>query len=141
MFWKDVLEAWLYFSKKSSEQRRHPASMEPLFFNQNILIGNKTIFYESWFKKKVVFVNDVLKENNSIMTLNEFKTKYDFEVPSPTYNKMRAAIKKWVKKENAKKVKMSRKNYIRSLLEAILDLANVQCNPSLQMHFTMDLFN
>lgn len=140
LFWKDVLKAWLYFSKKSSEQRTHPASMEPLFFNQNILIENKTIFYESWFKKKVVFINDVLKENNSIMTLDEFKTEFDLEVPSPTYNKMRAAIEKWVKKENAKKVKMSRKKYIKSLLEAIFNLA-VQCNPSLQMHFTMDLFN
>lgn len=114
--------------------------MEPLFFNQNILIENETIFYERWFKKKVVFVNDVLKENNSIMTLNEFKTKYNVEVTSPIYNKMRAAIEKWVKKENAKKVKMSQKKYIKSLLEAILNLA-VQCNPSLQMHFTTDLFN
>lgn len=140
MFWKDVLKAWLYFSKKSSEQKTHPASMEPLFFNQNILIENETIFYERWFKKKVVFVNDVLKENNSIMTLNEFKTKYNVEVTSPIYNKMRAAIEKWVKKENAKKVKMSQKKYIKSLLEAILNLA-VQCNPSLQMHFTTDLFN
>lgn len=67
----------------------------------------KKKIYESWFTKNVVFVNDVLKENNSIMTLNEFNTKYDFEVPSPIYNKLRAAIKKWVKKENAKKVKMS----------------------------------
>lgn len=74
------------------------------------------------------------------MTFDEFKTNYDFEVSSPIYNKMRAAIKKWVKKENAKKVKMSRKKYIKSLLEAIFNLA-VQCNPSLQMHFTMDLFN
>lgn len=67
----------------------------------------KKKIYESWFTKNVVFVNDVLKENNSVMTFDEFKTNYDFEVSSPIYNKMRAAIKKWVKKENAKKVKMS----------------------------------
>lgn len=71
------------------------------------MIGNKKKIYESWFTKNVVFVNDVLKENNSVMTFDEFKTNYDFEVSSPIYNKMRAAIKKWVKKENAKKVKMS----------------------------------
>lgn len=140
MFWKDVLEAWLYFSKKSSEQKTLPASMEPLFFNQNILIENETIFYENWFENNVVFVNDILKENNSIMTLDELKSKYGFEVSSPIYSKLKAAIKIWVKKENAKKVKMSPEKYIKSLWEAIFNLA-VQCNPSLQMHFTMDLFN
>lgn len=114
--------------------------MEPLFFNPNILIGNRTIFDESWFTKNVVFVNDVLKENNSIMTLDEFKTKYGFGVSPPIYSKRRAAIKIWVKKENAKKVKMSPEKYIKSLWEAIFNLA-VQCNPSLQTHFTMDLFN
>lgn len=88
--------------------------MEPLFFNKNILIENETIFYEDWFKKNVVFVNDVLKKGNSIMTLNEFNKKYEFEIPSPIYNKIRDAIKEWVKKEKVSlsKVNMSHMEYI-----------------------------
>lgn len=70
------------------------------------MIENKIIFYESWFKKKVVFINDVLKENNFIMILDEFKIEFDLEVFFLIYNKMRVVIEKWVKKENVKKVKM-----------------------------------
>lgn len=80
--------------------------MEFLFFNLKILIGNKKNVYESWFIKNVVFVNDVLKENNFVMILDEFKIEYDLKVFFLIYNKMRVVIKKWVKKENVKKVKM-----------------------------------
>lgn len=40
------------------------------------------------------------------MIFDEFKINYDFEVFFLIYNKMRVVIKKWVKKENVKKVKM-----------------------------------
>lgn len=100
------------------------------------MIENETNFYENWFESYVVVVNYDLKEGNSIMTFNEFNRKYEFEVSSPIYNKYRAAIKKWVKQVNAEKVYMSHEEYIESLWEATFILA-VQCNPSLQMNFTM----
>lgn len=69
-----MLEAWLHFSEKSPEQKTYP-SMEPLFYSKNILIGEKTIFFMSWFKNDIVFVNDVLNKDGSIMKLKDLKSK------------------------------------------------------------------
>lgn len=139
MFWKDVLMAWLHFSEKLPKQKTHP-SMEPLFYNKNILSKEGEVFYhKSWFEKNIVFVNDVLNENGSIMNLDEFKEKYEFNVNSKTYTNMSDAIEEWVKKENVSlsKVNISHKKYIKkSLWEPILNLA-IKCNPSLQMYLTM----
>lgn len=140
VLWKDVLEAWLFFSKKSTEQKTHPASMEPMFFNQNILIKNETVFDESWFEKDIVFVNDVLNADGSIMKLNDFKLKHTMKECSLEYKNLRAAIVEWKKKKMllCQKLPCHTWNISKSgsLWETIFNSA-VQCNPSLQMHFTM----
>lgn len=86
------------------------------------MIENEIIFYENWFENNVVFVNDILKENNFIMILDEFKLKYGFEVFFLIYSKLRVVIKIWVKKENVKKVKMLLEKYIKLFWEVIFNL-------------------
>lgn len=92
MFWRDVLTAWLFFCDKV--RKTFPCtSMEPLFFNTNILVQNKTIFYQKWFENNVYFVNDVLKVNGSFMELKDFKLKYGIRLRTRTYERLIAAIK------------------------------------------------
>lgn len=86
------------------------------------MIENEIIFYENWFENNVVFVNDILKENNFIMILDEFKLKYGFEVFFLIYSKLKVVIKIWVKKENVKKVKMLLEKYIKLFWEVIFNL-------------------
>lgn len=135
MFWKDVLMAWLHFSEKLPKQETH-RSMEPLFYNENILSKERKVFHnKTWFEKNIVFVNDVLNKNGFIMNLDEFKLKHEFNVNSKAYTNMSVAIKEWVKKEDVKlsKVIISHKEYIEKYLwEPILKLAII-CNPSLDL--------
>lgn len=102
MFWKDVLKAWLFFCDKA--RNTNPCtSMEPLFFNNNILVHNKTIFYQKWFKNNVCFVNDILKVDGSFMELKDFKLKYGIRLKSCTYERLIAAIKEWLKNNSKSK--------------------------------------
>lgn len=96
MFWRDVLKAWLFFCAKA--RNINPCtSMEPLFFNNNILVHKKTIFHQKWFKNNVCFVNDVLKVDGSFMKLKDFKLEYGIRLQTRTYERLIAAIKEWLK--------------------------------------------
>lgn len=79
------------------------------------MIENETIFYENWFEKGIVFVNDVLNTDGSIMKLKDFKSKHRMKVPSLTYDNLKAAIAEWVIKENVtlSKSTMSHMKYIK----------------------------
>lgn len=99
IFWKDVLDAWIFFSDKSPELETN-MSMEPLFFNKNILVGRKTIFYKKWFEKNIVFINDVLREDGSFMNLHDFNLIYGINVNFLEYNGLIAAIREWLKNKN-----------------------------------------
>lgn len=85
-------------------QKKH-RSREPLFFNEHILIEKETEFYENWLKNDIVFVNDVLKADGSIMEFNDFNTKNGIEIQSAEFENMKTAIQKWVQKEKIKLLK------------------------------------
>lgn len=129
VFWREVLEAWLHFSEKSPEQKTYP-SMEPLFYSKNILIGKTTNFYKSWFENDIVFVNDVLNEDGSIMELQDLNSKYKTELDSYEYKKLRVAIEKWVREENVTlfKVNFSHIDCIKTFLWEPIFNSAVHCN-------------
>lgn len=136
VFWREVLEAWLHFSEKSPEQKTYP-SMEPLFYSKNILIGKKTFFYKSWFENNIVFVNDVLNEDGSIMKLEDLNSKYETELDSHKYEILRDAIEKWVRKKKVTllKVNFSHIDCIKKFLWEPIFNSAVHCNTS-----TADVF-
>ena len=61
-FWKDVLQAFINTDKKI-EMNESSVLKTPIFYNENIKIGNSYIFYNAWFKKGVRFINDLAKDN------------------------------------------------------------------------------
>ena len=59
-FWKDVLESWLYFMKVYDKQEnfRNNFYSIPVWYNSNIKIGYKSVFFKSWYEKGVKVVQD-----------------------------------------------------------------------------------
>lgn len=131
-FWKDVLEAWLHFYENSirSHAKKY-CSREPLFFNENISIEGETKFYENWLKNDIVFVNDVLKADGSIMEFNDFNTKDGIEIQSAEFENMKTAIEKWVQREKIKLLKeeMSHMKYIENCIWLPILNSAIRCNP------------
>ena len=43
----------------------------PLFYNRNIKIDRKYVFYKTWYEKGIRFVNDLVNQNGSFYSFQE----------------------------------------------------------------------
>ena len=74
-FWKDVLIAWCSINFKS------PVNLDEientiLWYNSDIRIQNKPIFYKKCYKNGITFVKDILNENKRFMSYTEFVARF-----------------------------------------------------------------
>ena len=69
-FWKDVLKSFLkinYITEICEEQ----ILKSPLFYNRNIKIDRKYVFYKTWYDKGIRFVNDLVNQNGRFYSYQE----------------------------------------------------------------------
>ena len=70
----------------------------PVWYNSNIKIGNKSVFFKSWYEKGVKVVQDSLDEDGNFLCNNVFQQLYnldDFCIMK--YNSIISAISKYLK--------------------------------------------
>ena len=48
----------------------------PIFCNDNIRVGNRTVFQKSWIDNRVCYIKNILNENGKFMSFQSFKEKY-----------------------------------------------------------------
>ena len=48
-------------------------------------IINDYMFYVRWFNKGLVYIDSLLDENNSVLSLSDVNEKFDIKVPFTTY--------------------------------------------------------
>ena len=65
---------------------------EPLFYNDNIKVGNKTIFHKRWSEKGVYCISHLLH----FLDFEKFQTKYGLNVDFLSYNSCVQAVKKYI---------------------------------------------
>ena len=53
-FWSHVFMAYKEFSKQIHVENSEKLVAEPIFCNQNILVGNRITFYKNWMTKACV---------------------------------------------------------------------------------------
>ena len=72
-FWIDVLKVLIKFSEKSVSKIDEDLILQtPIFHNKNIKIDGKDIYYDTWFRKGIRFINDLIKENGTFLDQEEF---------------------------------------------------------------------
>ena len=95
LFWKEV------FSISSELIRNNLVKTanlpyEPLWYNSNISIDRKPVFYKSWYMRNIVYIYDLLDEDGYLMSYDLFCTKYGFSPPFTEFyglkNSMRAFL-------------------------------------------------
>ena len=69
-FWKDVLKSFLDINYKT-EIGEEQILKSPLFYNRNIKIDRKYVFYKTWYDKGIRFVNDLVNQNGSFYSYQE----------------------------------------------------------------------
>ena len=56
------------------------------------MAGDQYIFISEWFKRGVVFINDLLNENGKFLTFKEFSDKYKCQTNFLQYYQVKSAI-------------------------------------------------
>ena len=72
-FYRNML---LYFKEFKYLYDKENRAKYVLFNNTLILIDKKSVFWKSWFDNNVVTVHDLLKDDGTVMTYNDFTKKY-----------------------------------------------------------------
>ena len=72
-FWIDVFLAHKQISRKIIPTEVEQFLACPIFYNENIKIGNKTIYNKSCIENGIKFINDITIENGNIYTYHELR--------------------------------------------------------------------
>ena len=97
-FWKDVLESYKNFNTKLVPLTKKEFYLIPIWYNPNIKIGGSSICKISWIAKKIVLIKDLLTENESFLSLQDFKIKYNVNTNFIEYEGLIKSIKKYLDK-------------------------------------------
>ena len=93
-FWKDVFMAWSKVVKSHQPTNNIDLMESVIWYNDNIRVGKKTMYYRHWVKNGVLFVNDLIKENGTFLSLDEFRKIYNIRTNFLEYGAIINALKK-----------------------------------------------
>ena len=94
-FLSDIANAWYQYQHKTPTT---PAEVRQqlLCMNSNILIGGKPFFLSSFLNRGILFINDILNSDCSLMSYNQFCMKYSNVCSPLQYLQLYTAIpSKW----------------------------------------------
>ena len=72
-FYRELLQ---YFQEFKNKTNIFPYGEFLLWNNKAITIENSSVFWKSWFKRKIIYVQDVLNAEGNFLTLEEFQNKF-----------------------------------------------------------------
>ncbi len=98
-FWADVIKAFSDISKCNTPTSATQFLTQPLFHNENIIVGGKTAFIKPWYNKGITLINDITNENGNFYSLEEFNKIYNLKTNFLTYHGITSSIKKKCSKE------------------------------------------
>ena len=95
VFWVNVFNAWIEFAYMSeSVDSLDKFGEQTLFYNKNIYVGNSHVYIESWYKRNIRYVNDLLDSEGNFLSLEEFNRLYNLNANFLTFQGIIAAINK-----------------------------------------------
>ena len=77
----------------------------PIFFNENIKIGNRSVYNKSCIENGLIYINDIIKENGNIFSYEELKRTYNININFLQYSGLVKSILDWKKKLNLENMK------------------------------------
>ena len=94
-FWKDVYTSW---NSLTSHYPELDPRVQPLFYNINIKVNNQTVFFEDWLAKGIRYINDILNDDGSFLTNQEFHQKYNINQPFKYISMVHSIPRNWKKR-------------------------------------------
>ena len=85
-------------SRRNTPTEIEKCQTNPIFFNENIKIGNKTIYNKFCIENGIKYINDITKEDGNIYTYDELKTTYNVNINFLQYSSLIRSVLDWKKK-------------------------------------------
>ena len=104
-FWVDVLNVWVEILNQDNNHHWEDYLKSPIWFNNDIKIDGKGIFYKEWFKKGVKIFNDLVDEAGELLSFQNFQNKFDIQTNFLKYYGITQCLKK-----NAEKYTKNQRN-------------------------------
>ena len=97
-FWKDVLTStYYYLSLKGISEDEIGKDIfilsQPLWKSNFITVGNQPVAYSHWYKKGVVFINDLIDHNGDFYNQENVVRMYGIKTHFPEYHGLINSIK------------------------------------------------
>ena len=97
-FWSHVFMAYKEFGKQIHVENSEELVAEPIFCSQNILVGNRIIFYKNWIHEGVCHIKNMLNDNGAFMSFKSVIEKFGIKTDYITYIECVQAIKSYIQK-------------------------------------------
>ena len=90
IFWTDLLKFFL----KLKTKEKIPLNVDSIiWYNSSLKIGGKTIFYKELFDNNIIFIKDILDEENKFKTYDELKNQLNCKLNFLKYFSLISMIK------------------------------------------------
>ena len=97
-FWRDCLIHWSEFLKLQNLSKTSKDSISTsLWYNSDIQIENKPIYYKQFEKNGIYYVNDLLDDDNQFYSLENIKKKINTNINFLSYVSLIRAVKEMLK--------------------------------------------
>ena len=93
----DILQAYKSFCCKVSTVKAKVPVTEPLLYNRNSQVKNKTILHRRWTENGICYISHLSHKHGAFFNPEEFNMKYGLNTDFLTYNSCVPAVKKYIK--------------------------------------------
>ena len=91
-FWIDVLTSWCHLNYLEEMTSKSQVLSQVIWFNSNIKIDNKPIFYKNWYKAGITILQDLYNINGSFKQVGEIEKDYKIKVCFTELEGIKAAL-------------------------------------------------
>ena len=91
-FWSNVLCIWSSLQTKLGLKDQHIILSQPIWYNNDLLIGGNTIFKQQWIEKEIFFINDLVDEDCNFLKTEEIRRQYNLNTHFLELNGILCAI-------------------------------------------------
>ena len=95
-FWKVVLSYWKDFCVSQQIVSNNDIACSAIWFNR--WLNTEGIFYANWSKKGINFINDIIDTNGNVLSLQNLKEEYRFNINFLHYHTVQTLVKKFITK-------------------------------------------
>ena len=92
-FWIEVLTSWQSVIVEELQSKVFTPLQLPIWYNNMIKIGNKSIFYKDWYNHGIRYIRDLVDIENKFYDIKDFQNQYNIKTNFITYYGLIKAIK------------------------------------------------